>query len=249
MNIHKILRLSLIALSSTLLPPQTALASSSYTGTSNLSITINSITNTSTPGVAYGNDILFSGSQNIDPYSGSEIIGAGSVVPTFSPTTLPSTPTSLPEDFSFNQSSSFIGNVSNGEIFSYYAGTSLLSLKNASTATYIINYTANYNLSVTTTGESSEATLSLEGENFGFPGDEYEGGYIDVGTHSESGVFDYNDIVTLNLTLKSQQIADFSADLVFDSLASATPSAIPLPGAAWLFIAGLLALPKFKKAT
>lgn len=222
----------------------TAEASSTYTGSANLNITVTSITNQSNPGVSYGNDIVYSGERFLDPLSGSSIIGAGFVIPTLPDNSLPSDPTVFPANFSFNQSMLINGEISNGDISSYYPDSYLLSLENLSLDTYIINYTVDYSLSVVTSGEFSQATFSIGGDNIGLP-DDGSGGYIEVGSFSDG--FSSSDTFGLSLTLAGLNTAEFYSEFVFDGVANATLATVPLPGAVWLFLAGLLALPRFKR--
>jgi len=237
-----LLSLSIAALTS--LSIQTAQATSTYTGSADLTIAITGISNQSNPGSGYGNDILYSGLLELDPFSGSIVDGTGNVSPSFSGSPLPFDPIVLPTDFSFNQSMLINGSVTDGNIDSYYVGIPKILLENESLDTYVIDYTVNHNLSVVTSGEYSEGTVSITGDNLGLP-DDGLGGYIEVGSFSDS--FSEGNTLALSLTLEGMSSANFNAEFEFSGYAEATASPVPLPGAVWLFLAGILALPRFKR--
>jgi hypothetical protein len=239
-KIHKTFILSLSAIALTSFNIQIAEAVSVYTGSANVTINITGISNQSNPGSDYANDLYYSGFQKLDPSSGSIINGTGNVTPTFSGDSLPITQTVLPATLSLSQSMSINGTVSDGNIDSYYFGTTDITLTNMSTDTYTINYIVDYVLSVETTGEFSEATTSIEGTNLGIPGD-----YTEVYSHSDFSTL-VNDSGTslLSLTLASGESTTFSSALAFSGYAVAT---VPVPAAFWLFLSGLMALPRLKK--
>ncbi len=242
--LHKqiILSLSALTLATSLL--QSAQASSAYTGSADLTISITGINNQSNPSSGYGNDILYSGLTELDSFSDSTISGIGSVNPSFSSEPLPSdsNPFPFPTTFNFTHAMLIKGNVSDGNIDSYYLNTTNITLENTSSDTYIINYTVNYNLSVTTSGEYAEGTSSITGDNLGLP-DDGIGGYIEVGSFSDS--FSESDIHHLSLVLEGGHIAELYSEFEFSGYAESSP--VPLPSAVWLFLAGLLALPRSQK--
>ncbi len=234
--------LSILSLT-TCLNIQTAQATSLYTGIAELSINITGIHNQSNSGMGYGNDIQYFGTLGLDEYSSSTTpVSGGSVTPTLPNNSLPSKGSALvlPINYDFSQSMKIDGTVSNGNIESYYFFESILSFKNLSSNDYVIDYTVNYNLSVETTGSGTTATASITEENFGLPDD----GYIEVGTSSSS--LSESGTPNLSLFLAAGETVELYAALEFSGEASAT-SPVPLPGAVWLFLAGLLALPKFKQ--
>jgi len=241
-----LLSLSAISLT-TCLNIQVAQATSTYTGFANVAITITGIHNQTNPSLGYGNDIQYFGYNELDAFSDSIVTPAtgGSVTSSFPTDTLPdeASPLQLPIDYSFSQSMQIDGTVSNGDIESYYFFSSLLAFESLSSDDYIIDYIVNYSLSATTSNGAS-ATTTISGDNIGLPDDGW-GGYIEVGTDSDS--FSDSATKTLSLFLASEDIAEFYSETVFDGNASATASPVPLPGAVWLFLAGLLALPRFKK--
>ena len=237
-----LLSLSIVALTS--LSIQTAQATSTYTGSADLTIAITGISNQSNPGSGYGNDILYSGLLELDPFSGSIVDGTGNVSPSFSGSPLPFDPIVLPTDFSFNQSMLINGSVTDGNIDSYYLGLTDILLENESSDTYVIDYTVSYNLSVVTGGEYSEGTMTIIGDNLGLP-DDGLGGYVEVGSFSDT--YSESNTLALSLTLDGLSSIDFYSEFEFSGYAEASSVApVPLPGAIWLFLAGLVALPKYK---
>ena len=245
MNIFKkTFFMGLSAIVMTGLSIKVAHATSAYTGAADLTITITGISNQSNPGTGYGNDILYSGLFELDSFSDSIIDGTGNVTPTFSNDPLPSSSIILPSAFSYNQSMLIDGTISDGNIDSYYLSLTDISLNNTSSDTYVIDYTVNYNLSVVTSGDYSEGTASIAGDNLGLP-DDGLGGYIEVGSFSDS--FSESNTLALSLTLEGVSNTDFHAEFEFSGYAKAVASPVPLPGAVWLFLTGILALPRLKK--
>lgn len=221
---------------------QIAEAVSVYTGSANISIDITSINNQSNPGSGYGNDLYYSGFQELDEFSGSIINGVGNVTPDFPGDPLPTTQTVLPATLSLSQNMSINGEVSDGDIDSYYFRINDITFKNMSTETYTINYIVDYLLSVETTGEYSEATTSIEGTNLGISGE-----YTEVYSHSDfSAIANDNGSSLLSLTLTSGESATISSAFAFTGYAVAV-AAVPVPAAFWLFLSGLVALPRLKK--
>ncbi len=219
-------------------------ASSIFTGNANLSYTITSIINQTSPGTSF-NNILYSGSSVMDAFSGSIITGNGNVTPTYSSDPIPTTQSALSANFSFTESMLIDGTVSNGDIDSFYLNTSDIFLHNISTDTYVINYTVDYNLSVLTSGEFADATLSLSDINLGIPGN-----YVEAYSNSLiSNSATVTDSLLLSITLGAGTTTIFSSELAFSGTAVASASPVPIPGAVWLFSAGLMALFRFKKIT
>jgi len=229
---------------------QTAQASSAFTGVAGVNISVTNISNQSNPDNSYGNDILFSGSSELDPASGSFINGLSNISPVFLGTPLPleSNAQVLPSDYSFAQSMQILGTATNGDIASYYFGETLLSLENTSLDDYLIEYSLSYNLHVGLTGEYAEGTASITGDNIGLPDDGF-GGYIEVG--NESDTFSENNTLQLSLLVEAGSIAEFYSAFEFSGYAQATapttPAPVPLPGAVWLFLAGVFSLSRFKR--
>lgn len=243
--IMKYLNKTLISLSALSLATcfniQAAQATSVYTGTVDLSLLITDITNQSDTSLSYGNDIKVFTSLEIDENSNSIVpeLG-GSVTPTLpTPQSATTEGQTLLNNFDFSQSMQVDGSVSNGDISSYYYTETLLTFENTSLFDYTISYTVDYNLSVTASGDAG-ATASIAVENLGIPDD-----YLEVGTSSDSLVL--AETPTVSIFLAAGHIVELFAAVEFSASASAT-SPVPVPGAVWLFLAGLLALPKFKQS-
>lgn len=240
MTIKKSLMLGISIFTASTFITQYAEASTAFSGTGEVSITITSITNLSNPGTGYGNDIYYSGLTEFDPLNGPYKSGNGSFNPTPTGDLLPTNPTLVTESFSFQQGLQINGTIINGEMSPYFVGWSEILLDNFSADDYQINYTVNYNLSVLTNEEFSESTFWLTGDGLGLNGD-----YVDVYSNSQiSSSASANDSSALSLVVFGNDSASFYAELGFEGNAIASP--VPVPAAIWFMLSGLLALPRFK---
>ncbi len=240
-----VLKLSILILTGLL--SQTASASSLYSGSADLNININRIINQSNPRAGYGNDIMYSGKTQLDSDSESIISGTGTVTPTASSSSLPSMPSILPENFSFNQSLQVEGNVSDGMIDSYYyyswADLQELMFENTSSDTYQIDYTVSYNLSTMTGGDFSNATMSISGQNLGITDD-----YVEVNSDTVIANTDNaSDSFTLSIILAAGDSLFFDPAIEFAGAAEASAAPVPVPAAIWMFMAGIMTLTGYKR--
>lgn len=222
----------------------TAQATSLYSGTASLHISIDNISNISNPDSGYGNDIFYSdsGPSGLTSDSESIINGVGSTpLIQYSSTAISSTPTVL-QPFSFEQHMDTNLSVSNGDISSYYFGEFLMVLSNSSSDTYQIDLTIDAVLQSTATGEFSESSMSFSTENLGTDLE-----FIEVYSNSQTGSVDsYQYPATLHhLILTAGENKNIYSGAEFSGFALASP--VPLPGAFWLLSLGLLSLIRLKR--
>jgi len=211
-------------------------AATAYTAEAGVKLSITGISNTSNPGSAIsGLDI--SGSFVLDPESQFEKNGNATGDLDFNPSSLPATP-SIGD--SFSQTLQVSGNSISGEVSSYHFSTGILQLTNSSSNEYVVDFSMDYDLAISASGEASDdsdAGVSLELEYV------YPGGIEDL----VSLIADLDDpsanaknSVSFSVTVAPGTTdKEYNTDLVVDGFAV---SAVPIPAAVWLLGSGILGL-------
>jgi hypothetical protein len=139
-------------------------------------------------------------------------------------------------DFVFD-SFSAEGNASNGDVFgSINTGWYSLDFTNQSLSTMTVSLTLNYQLSAAASGQFADSNVNL---------DYYMGSDVPVNVALNASVFDQanatkNSFDTIVFNLDPGSSKTFHSDVTIDGNLSASP--VPLPTAAWSFLAGLLIL-------
>lgn len=129
------------------------------------------------------------------------------------------------------------GNASNGDVFgSIYTGWYSLGFTNQSSSAMSVSLTLNYELSAAASGQFADSNVSL---------DYYMGSDSPVNVFLNGSVFDQantanngSDFIAFNLDPGSTKT--FHSDVTINGNLSASP--VPLPAAAWSFLAGLLVI-------
>ncbi|MEE9397059.1 MAG: VPLPA-CTERM sorting domain-containing protein [Methylococcales bacterium] len=211
-------------------------AATAFMADSTVLFTLTGISNTTNPGgTISGLDI--SNTFTLDPLSQFEKIGNTTSNLDFSPTNLSATPS---VGDSFSQSLKVSGNAISGEISSYHFAEGILQFTNSSTNEYVVEFSMDYNLAISASGEASDdndANISLELE-YAYPGsiEDTVSLIADLTDPSANATNSVSFSVTVAPGMANKE---YYTDLVVEGSAV---SAVPIPAAVWLFGSGVLGL-------
>ena len=210
----------------------TVQASSSFDGSSTISISIDSIINATNPGDNSGLEItgLFEiADSDSAPGFGKTVSGDGNSTFTYSGGD------HLDQSFSAN------GTADNGTVDSYYQSFGNLKFNNNSTDSYTIVFSMDYVLKAEVAGDFATNSVSLDFFNDA-------GGISGYAEATASSTLNLADQVTaekntFTLNLDGMQSDTFYADVAISGYAEA--SAVPLPAASWFMLSSLVLLKRF----
>ncbi len=216
---------------------------STFTGSSDLNITINSISNQTNP--TQSTNLNIASDFNGINEDGLFTEGDGSVTPTYSQTLLP---ISAQAQDSMSQGFSINGAASDGSADASYYSNGTLTFENLSlNETYLIEIQLDYNISASITGnednpaEISETSLLFSDDL----GSELIYDFVSASVF-ESFNSQQQDSQTFSLTLNPSQAFTYESQVY---ISGNVLSSVPIPATAWLFLSGLMAIPGLKKKT
>jgi len=219
-----------------------AQASSELASSAKITFTIDNISNLTQPGLINPVDLGIFGSFEQDGSSYAYLNGDASINDN-NPSEL-SQFSSLPE-LIFSHTFAINGSANDGSLESYHLGFYGLSLyNNGLTDTYTVDLGFSYLLSASAAGQNADTDVSIDyfsDEDLSFVGSDYV-------THSNIFGFPVstaNNSGTFSITLAPGAAGFYLADVVINGNLTAAP--VPLPAAAWLFLAGLLGILGVKK--
>lgn len=206
-------------------------ASSSFSGSATLAITIDSIINATNPDDNSGVEIsgLFEmADSDSAPGVGETVTGDGH------------SSTEFAGGKNLSQTFSVMGNVNNGSVDSYYQTLGNLKFNNHSSDSYTVNFSMDYALETSVTGDFATNTVSLDySSNSGDIG-----GFAEVSADSSLNLSEQmTDNISFTINLDGFQSDIFFADIAINGYAEA--SAVPLPAAGWLMLSALVFLRRF----
>lgn len=219
---------------------QPVMAAAIHGASANLSYSVASIVNLTNPGDLSGLQIAGSFQQIDSPvydggdYSWSEIIGDGSVSaqnPAFS------------SDGAFSYRFFVDASLNAGVLDSHHLGWYGLEFTNLGSDVYSISVRLTYDLQTAVTGEKGTGSVSVD--YFSTDGQTIAGyGRADAWLGAPiATIIGQSDV--FNFELAAGEAQGLFADVVIESHLEASP--VPLPAAAWSFLAGLLGLLGIKK--
>ncbi len=242
-TINKVFLLSIISSLSSI---QTAQATSTYNATSNITITIDSITNHSNPGNNSELDVfgIFEiADDSMAPGVGQITTGDGTSSYSFNGEELDSFSTPITAGDNFSQLFSSAGSASNGSVDAYYQAFGGLGFGNSSSDSFTIEYSLNYNLTAEALGNFATTTVTLEYFNDLGDIDGYEEAFAQALT---SATEQNQSSTSFILNLDAFEEDYFYADVSITGYAEAV-APVPVPAAGWLMLSGLIFLRKFRK--
>lgn len=219
---------------------QPVMAAAIHGASANLSYSVASIVNLTNPGDLSGLQIAGSFQQIDSPvydggdYSWSEIIGDGSVS---------AQNPALSSDSAFSYRFAVDTSLNSGVLNSHHLGWYGLEFTNLGSDVYSISVRLTYVLQAAVTGESGTGSVSVD--YFSTDGQTIAGydradawlGAPIAASFGQSDIF--------NFELAAGEAQGLFADVVIESHLEASP--VPLPAAAWSFLAGLLGFLGVKK--
>jgi len=232
---------------------QTAQATSSFSSTSMVSITIDSITNTTNAGDLSGISItegFWIDNTLSDEGFGKTVVGNANSSYFHNGDWKDD---SIATGGSLNQSFSATGTAIDGEVNSNYFSFGNVWFANTSDDEYTINYSINYLLATNATGEFANSSVALS--YFNELGDIDEYTEATASTLLNGSDFKSSTDNTL-LTSFSLELGAFEEDIFYADVsitgyaAAATEVApVPLPAAGWLMLSSLVFLRNYRKSS
>lgn len=238
-NIKKLFVLSTMAVLSGM---QTVQATSTFSPTSAVTITIDSIVNNSNAGDLLGLDIV--GLFEIDNISSGQVVtGNGNASFNYTGEGIDSAVAPINTGDSFSQSFSSTGNVANGSVDTFYLALGQLDFINNSADSYTIEYSIDYDLNAVVSGDFATSSVALAFYN--------DLGDINGFDEADSSVLLSSIVQTLSsesftLVLGGFETDSFYADVSISGYAESV-AAVPVPAAGWLMVSGLLLLRNYRK--
>ena len=230
---------------------QAVQATSTFSANSFVTITVDSITNTTNTGNHSGLDIygLFEMADAMSaPGVGHDVTGDGNSYYTFSGGESDSYMAPINAGDSFSQAFSLIGGVNNGYVDAYYQAFGGLEFVNNSSDSFTIEYSLSYNLNAFVAGDFATSTVALE----------YFNDLGDIDGYEEAAASTPFDVIGQNFSTKSFsldlgafELDMFYADVSINGYAEAlapVPAPVPVPAAGWLMLSGLVFLRNFRKS-
>lgn len=222
---------------------QSAQATSTFSPSSTVTITIDSITNNTTSGDFSGLDII---GQFAFAFESQPATGDGTATSTYSGAGIDSTVSLVSAGDSFSQSFSANGSASNGDVNSHHEAYGDLAFTNNTSDSFTIQYSINYILDATvtsTSGPGNLATTSASLDYYNDLGDIYDSQLV-----SASSLLSLSDNInstaSFTLNLGAFGADTFYADVILDGFAQASP--VPVPAAGWFMLSGLAFLRNFR---
>ncbi len=238
--------LVLMAVSS-LLGAQGAHATSAFTPTSTVTITINSITNTTNAGNHSDLDIygLFEIADGISaPGFGQVATGLANSSYNYTGGEIDSFIAPINAGDSFSQSFSSSGSAINGNVDAYYQAFGGLEFVNNSSDSFTIEYSMSYDLNAAVTGDFATNTVALE----------YFNDSGDIDGYEEKVASTLLDLTQQNLSTEffTLNLSGFESDMFYADVSiygyAEAVAPVPIPAAGWLMLSGLVFLRNFRKS-
>jgi len=253
---NKLNKLLLLTAVSSLLGIQSAQARSTFSADSNVTITIDSITNNTHAGDHSDLDIygLFEiGDALSAPGFGKDATGDGDSNYSHIEDEIDSSISPINAGDSFSQVFSSLGSVNNGYVDAYYQAFGGLEFVNNSSDSFTIKYSLSYDLNALVTkdgiSDSNFATNTVVLEYFNDLGDIE--GYEEAAASTLLDLSAQNlwtESFTLNLDAVTKS-DKFFADVSINGYARAeSPAPVPIPATIWLMLSGLAFLRNFRKS-
>lgn len=219
-----------------------AQASSELTSFATVTFTIDSINNLTTPGLISPSDFGIFADFEQDNASYVNLSGDAAINDN-NPAQFGSVP--LITGTQFSHTFSITGSVNNGTFESYHLGLYGLSLLNSGLSdTYAVDLSFSYLLSASATGQNADTDVNIDyfsDEDPAFVGSDYV---------NHANIFGFPVTTATNakgfsMTLAPGEAGYYLADVVIKGNLMAAP--VPLPAAAWSFLAGLLGILGLKR--
>ncbi len=224
-----------------LLCSQGAMAVVTYSSNSTLTLTIDSISNDTTPGNLQ--DLLISGDYHFSAFdSGDYRTGDAQSASTYTGSEIDSTVLPVVPGSNLQQFFSASGSATDGFVDSFYQAFGSLAFENISaTDSYTIQTTLSYDLQAAISGEYASNSVSLS--TFDDLGSLAFDNFLEA---SADTYFQNNDhlvdSITYSFTLNPLQSNALYSDVAIAASIEAVPAAVPLPAAGWLMLSGLFVL-------
>ncbi|GEM_PF-6451450 len=236
---------------------QTAQATSSFSSTSMVSVTIDSITNTTNAGDLSGISItegFWIDNTLSDEGFGKTVVGNANSSYFHSGDWQDDTDGSIATGGSLSQSFSATGTASNGEVNSNYFSFGNVWFANNSADKYTINYSINYLLAANATGESANSSVALSYSNDLGDFDEYTEATAStlLNTSDFKSSTDNTLLTSFSLELGAFEEDIFYADVSITGYAEAKAAEVapvPVPAAGWLMLSSLVFLRNFRRSS
>ena len=249
-NLNKLLTITAL---SSLSAMQTAQATSTFHSQSTVTITIDSITNTSNAGDLSGLDIY--GLFEFDA-ANKTVAGSGDATYNHNGGEIFSFDTTIAANNNFSQSFSASGHSVNGSVASDFQSLGGLEFINNSNDNFSIAYSIDYSIEARVDGitptDTAHNTVALEYGNIltdiNFIEWLSDDDYSEVTATTEALFSDLdklNSSAFFTLELGALEYNLFYADVSIDGYTEAV-SAVPVPAAAWLLLSGLAFLGRFR---
>lgn len=233
---HYKLIVSLLLCGIITLPNPAWAASSTYNSSATLTFTIQTIENLTHPGDLSGLEALASFEEAGAPTSFVFVTGDGSVT-SANP---PAGPTPLAMGDTFSYTFSVSGAVNHGTVDASHTGWYGLSFTNTSTDEYQVSVLLDYQLSANASGQSAASSVMLDYFNL-------DSSFSGNSSVSASSAILPSDTVSgssglFQFVLQGSASEELLADVVVTGNLEASGTPVPLPPAAWSFLAaGLMA--------
>jgi len=244
---NKLNKLFFLTAISSLIGIQTAQATSTFSANSFVTITVDSITNTTHAGDHSELDIygLFEiADADSAPGFGQDVTGDGNSFYTYVGGEIDSYTSPVNAGDSFSQAFSSVGGVNNGYVDAYYQAFGGLEFVNNSSDSFTIEYSLSYNLNAFVAGDFATNTVALE----------YFNDWGDIDGYEEAAASTPFDVFGQNFGTKNfvLDLGEFESDIFYADVSitgyAEAVAPVPLPAAGWLMLSGLVFLRNFRKS-